>query len=118
MPRNHRTGTLCLTRRVGEQIVLSTSDGEVTITVLSGYQRLRVRLGVQAPPGVTVFREELREFFADGRPRRNGKAGASSGGPQAAQEDAAAPPAAAAAVPRPEEDDDEDEDVRERGGQS
>lgn len=87
---------LCLTRRIGERLIFTLPDGggEVAVTVLAGYQHLKVRLGVEAPPGVTIFREELREYFAGGRGRAGGKQG-----PEAAQETAAPP----AATPSPDE---------------
>jgi carbon storage regulator len=46
---------LVLTRRVGETIVI---DGEIQVTVVS-VKGDRVRLGIVAPPDVTVDREEV-----------------------------------------------------------
>lgn len=48
---------LVLTRRVGETIVI---DGDTKVTVLS-VEGHRVRLGVTAPPAVTVDRQEVHE---------------------------------------------------------
>jgi carbon storage regulator len=46
---------LVLSRKVGEKIVL---DDSIVVTVVR-VDRKRVRLGVQAPPQVTVLRHEL-----------------------------------------------------------
>ena len=51
---------LVISRKVGESIVIGDS---VVVTVVQT-QRGRVRLGVEAPPGVLILREELQ-----GRPR-------------------------------------------------
>jgi carbon storage regulator len=46
---------LVLTRRIGERIVIDTS---IVVEVLE-IQGNRVRIGIQAPPGMTILREEL-----------------------------------------------------------
>jgi len=46
---------LVLTRKVGERLVIG---GSVVVEVLE-VRGGRVRFGIQAPQGVTVFREEL-----------------------------------------------------------
>ena len=46
---------LVLSRKVGERIVLS---GGVVLTVLAMH-RTQIRLGVEAPPEVSVWREEI-----------------------------------------------------------
>jgi carbon storage regulator len=51
---------LVLTRKPGEVIVL---DGGIRITVLSS-DRKGVRLGIDAPPAVSVLRGELVEAIA------------------------------------------------------
>ncbi len=48
---------LVLSRRVGEQVVIA---GGICITVV-GVEGGRVRLGVTAPPSVTVDRKEVAE---------------------------------------------------------
>jgi carbon storage regulator len=48
---------LVLTRRVGESILIG---GNVRLTVLSAAGR-RMRLGISAPPSVTVHRQEVLE---------------------------------------------------------
>jgi carbon storage regulator len=55
---------LVLTRKVNERIVI---DGDVVIQVLEVLGN-RVRLGITAPSGVTILREELlnREKQAEG----------------------------------------------------
>ena len=50
---------LVLTRRADERLVLLLPDGErITVQVVR-LGRERVRLGVEAPPRVAVWREEL-----------------------------------------------------------
>jgi carbon storage regulator len=56
---------LVLSRKVNERILIGDSI-RITITSVRGNQ---VRLGIEAPPDVTVLREELRN--AD-RPARDG----------------------------------------------
>jgi carbon storage regulator len=46
---------LVLTRKVGERIVI---DGSIVVEVLE-IQGNRVRIGIQAPSGVTILRQEL-----------------------------------------------------------
>jgi carbon storage regulator len=46
---------LVLTRKAGERIVI---DNNIVIEVLE-VQGNRVRIGIQAPSGVTILREEL-----------------------------------------------------------
>jgi carbon storage regulator len=47
---------LVLTRKIGERIVLL--DGEIIITVLEHRGR-QVRIGIAAPPSVSIQREEV-----------------------------------------------------------
>jgi len=47
---------LILGRKLNESIVFEGLDIEVIVTAI---QRGRVRLGIKAPPGVTVLRHEL-----------------------------------------------------------
>ena len=49
---------LILTRRVGESVVIGE---DVTVTVL-GVKGNQVRIGIQAPGEVPVYREELLQF--------------------------------------------------------
>lgn len=46
---------LVLTRKRGESIVIS---GDITVTVVEIY-RNKVRLGIEAPPNLPIYREEL-----------------------------------------------------------
>ena len=48
---------LVLTRRIGEEIVI---DGNIRVTVIS-VKGDKVRLGITAPPTVTVDRKEVHE---------------------------------------------------------
>ncbi|MGB0213282.1 carbon storage regulator CsrA [Algiphilus sp.] len=60
---------LILTRRVGETLKIGD---DVTITVLS-IKGNQVRVGIEAPPDVTVHREEVVERLRQGEaPRRRG----------------------------------------------
>jgi carbon storage regulator len=49
---------LILSRKVDESIVFQGLDIEVMVTSI---ERGRVKLGIKAPPGVTVLRHELLE---------------------------------------------------------
>lgn len=51
---------LVLTRRNGESLFI-TNDIEVRILAVKGNQ---VRLGVAAPQGAAIFREEVRDQFS------------------------------------------------------
>ncbi len=48
---------LVLTRRVGEEIII---DGDIRVTVV-GLKGDRVRIGIEAPPAVTVDRREIHQ---------------------------------------------------------
>jgi len=48
---------LVLTRRLGEEIII---DGNIRLTVVS-IKGDRVRIGIEAPPSVTVDRQEIHE---------------------------------------------------------
>ncbi len=49
---------LVLSRRVGQQIRIGKS---VVVTLLKA-ERNKARIGVEAPPGIPVFRQELLDF--------------------------------------------------------
>lgn len=49
---------LVISRKKGEAILLKSKDGDVRI-VLIEMERGRVRLGIEAPKGHTIIREEL-----------------------------------------------------------
>ena len=55
---------LVLARRVGESIVIGEGDKQVVVTVqqIKGSQ---VRLSLQAPPAVRIWRAELRPLPED-----------------------------------------------------
>ena len=55
---------LVLSRKVGEQFVLPDLGITVKVVAVRGGQ---VRLGIVAPAGVAVFREELARRLAAGR---------------------------------------------------
>jgi carbon storage regulator len=52
---------LVLTRRVGEEIVI---DGNIHVVVV-GVKGDKVRLGLSAPPSVTIDRKEVHERRAE-----------------------------------------------------
>lgn len=56
---------LILTRRVGETLMIGDT---VEVTVM-GVQGAQVRLGIKAPPDVTVHREEIYAKIAEERRR-------------------------------------------------
>ncbi len=62
---------LILTRKTGESIVL---DGGIRITVVQT-ESGSVRIGIEAPPEISIFREELLERMAS----ENQRASASPG---------------------------------------
>lgn len=51
-------GKLVLTRRVDQAIVIRTRYGKIKILVV-GIDGSRVRLGIDAPASVLIYREEL-----------------------------------------------------------
>lgn len=54
---------LVLRRKVGESIIL---DGVISISVLA-VEGERVKIGISAPPDVTIVREELLKAFSPHR---------------------------------------------------
>jgi carbon storage regulator len=54
---------LVLRRKIGESIIL---DGVISISVLA-VEGERVKIGISAPPDVTIVREELLKSFAPDR---------------------------------------------------
>ena len=50
---------LILTRRVGERVMIGN---EVTVAVM-GVQGKRIRLGITAPKGVVIYREEIYQLM-------------------------------------------------------
>jgi carbon storage regulator len=55
---------LVLSRKLGERIVI---NGNVVVTVVK-IDRNQIRLGVEAPPNVPVFREEILPVHAEAKP--------------------------------------------------
>ena len=51
---------LVVSRRIGEKVVIWPSTEKVTVTVVDA-RRDRVRLGIDAPKNVKVFREEIAQ---------------------------------------------------------
>jgi carbon storage regulator CsrA len=51
-----------LSRKTGEDIVITASNGEqITVRLLDVQGRERARLGFTAPPGVRINRREVQE---------------------------------------------------------
>ena len=61
---------LVLRRKIGESIIL---DGVISISVLA-VEGERVKLGISAPPNVTIVREELLKNFAPNRENQHDSA--------------------------------------------
>jgi len=60
---------LVLTRPVGEEIIITTADGQqITVAVL-GVRGNQVRIGVDAPRDVAVDRKEIHERKLMGVPQ-------------------------------------------------
>jgi carbon storage regulator len=51
---------LVVSRRIGEKVVIWPSTEKVTVTVVDS-RRDRVRLGIDAPKNVKVYREEIAQ---------------------------------------------------------
>ena len=58
---------LVLSRRVGEEIVI---DDTMRVVIL-GVQGGRIRLGLSAPPHISIQRSEIRDRIAAERPARS-----------------------------------------------
>ena len=58
---------LVLRRKVGESIIL---DGVISVSVLA-VEGERVKIGINAPPEVTIVREELLKGLASDAPNYN-----------------------------------------------
>lgn len=59
---------LVLSRKLGERIFIG---GDVIVTVVE-IDRNKIRLGIEAPKDVAIYREELKDEWDDNR-RREGK---------------------------------------------
>jgi carbon storage regulator len=55
---------LVLSRKRDEGLIIKTGEGDVRIVVLEA-EKGRVRIGIQAPRGLTVVREELLREIED-----------------------------------------------------
>jgi len=61
---------LILTRKIGETIVIGD---DVTVSVL-GIKGCQVRIGINAPKDVQVYREEIYQRIQDGEQQMAGQA--------------------------------------------
>ena len=52
---------LVLSRRLGEKIIIGSGSNEIVLTVVD-IDRGKIRLGIDAPKEIPVFREELVRF--------------------------------------------------------
>lgn len=55
---------LVLSRFIGEKIVLRLEDGRELVVAVADVDRGKVRIGVEAPRSVVIFRSELRDSYA------------------------------------------------------
>jgi len=55
---------LVLTRGPGEEIVITTGEGPITVKVVK-ISPTRVKLGIEAPEGMLVLRGELHNHLAE-----------------------------------------------------
>lgn len=53
---------MCLTRREGEAIVIGDGKDQIRIVILKAGRQ--VRIGIEAPPGQRILREELEPWPA------------------------------------------------------
>ena len=60
---------LVLTRKIGESLII---DDQITVTVMS-IQGNQVRLGIDAPRDVDIYREEIFPRDSDGNARKSEK---------------------------------------------
>jgi len=60
---------LILTRKIGESLII---DDKVTVTVM-GMKGNQVRLGIDAPRNVRIYREEIFPRDASGKARESEK---------------------------------------------
>tara|TARA_R110001599_G_scaffold263468_1_gene464126 strand:- start:60 stop:239 length:180 start_codon:yes stop_codon:yes gene_type:complete len=52
-------GTLAITRKQGETLIIQTKDGEVITVGISGIQGSQAKLFITADKSVSILREEL-----------------------------------------------------------
>ena len=64
---------LTLTRKVDESIVIGDGEEKIEI-VVKEIRRNQVRIGIQAPPDLKIFRKELYERSIDDKENRNDSA--------------------------------------------
>lgn len=71
-------GMLVISRRRGERVIIALpGGGEAVVTMLDRSRDGRKqRLGIEAPAGVAIFREELRRHFTP--PKTTGDASGES----------------------------------------
>lgn len=50
---------LCLSRKIGERIVIRTPEGRQITIFVAAVERGKVRLGVEAERSVEIYREEI-----------------------------------------------------------
>lgn len=62
---------LVLGRKVGEKVVIGAGDAQITITVME-IDRDKIRLGIEAPREVPIFRSELLPIDAPEESQREG----------------------------------------------
>ncbi len=50
---------LVISRREGESITIQTPEGPVTVTIIGIRSNNGIRIGVEAPEEVSIYREEI-----------------------------------------------------------
>jgi carbon storage regulator len=50
---------LIISRKTGESITMQTPEGEVTVTVLGIQSNDGIRVGIEAPKKIPIYREEV-----------------------------------------------------------
>lgn len=55
---------LVLTRNEGQSIVIQTDEGEIEITICGVHGKGRVKIGIQAPDSIDIWRSEVLDKAA------------------------------------------------------
>lgn len=56
---------LVLSRRKNESVIMRINGVEITVTILPSKSPNTVRLGIEAPPVVTINRDEIQHLIDD-----------------------------------------------------
>ncbi|HJB38908.1 MAG TPA: carbon storage regulator [Candidatus Ruthenibacterium avium] len=58
---------LRLNRKKGESIILETPDGHKAQIIITDFSATQVQLGIEAPKGIGVWREEIYDVVSQNR---------------------------------------------------